>query len=94
MELLLQHKICYIIGTNENNWHSNTPQEVMFTNTFKLPVAGKNNIYKYFQPPNHSSLLELLLKNVYKYFQLPNHSSLLELRFKSKVNKYFQHPRP
>jgi len=66
---------------------------MMSTNTFKLPVARKNDIYKYFQPPNHSSLLELLLKNVYKYFQLPNHGSLLELQLK-KIYEYFQPPRP
>ena len=33
----------------------------------------RNDVYKYFQTPNHSTLLELPLKNdVYKYFQLPN----------------------
>jgi len=53
---------------------------MLFTNTFELP--------------NHSSLLELLLKNVYKYFQLPNHSSLPELPFKSDVYQYFWNPKP
>jgi len=53
---------------------------MLFTNTFELP--------------NHSSLLELLLKNVYKHFQLPNHSSLPKLSFKSDVYQYFQNPKP
>jgi len=70
---------------------------MMIMNTFKLPGAIelplKNDIYKYLQLSNHSSLLELLLKNVYKYFKIPNHNSLLELPLKN-IYKYFRRPRP
>ena len=66
-----------------NNWHTDSTQNLSISQLLELPL--KNAIYKYFELPNHSSLLELLLKNVYKYFQLPNHSSLPELPFKSDV---------
>ena len=74
----------------------------MFTNTSKLPNHSslvellKNDAFKYFQTPNHSSSLELPLKNdIYQYFLTPKSQMFGRITsLKNDGYKYFQPSRP
>ena len=85
MELLLWHKVCYIVGISENNWHSDTTQEwclqiLSISQLLELPL--KNDIYKYFWAPKPQYFAGITTQEC---LQLPNHSSLPELPFKNDV---------
>ena len=73
MELLLRHKVYYIVGISENNWHLHTTQEwcLQILSKFQTTVVARNTTQeqylKYFQPPDNSFLVNSYPQGIYQF---------------------------